>query len=181
MENRGWMKRWIPGVKTSRALLHEQREWDLMLNRSGVGRHRDRISSGGRCARTAFASRAAARTSTPDLQRREHQQDRNQADASAPSPAVLAAHQFAGILNEFFLWPWMMGHQGTPVPVEDVIEEAIRMFLQRYRCPQPKGGRRSAEGVSNSASPEAVSVPAVRSAVRKQPLRSRQTSAKRHR
>ena len=52
---------------------------------------------------------------------------------------VLAAHQFAGILNEFFLWPWMMGRQGLPVPAEEVIEETIRMFLRHYRLAPPKG------------------------------------------
>lgn len=51
---------------------------------------------------------------------------------------VLAAHQFAGILNEFFLWPWMMGRQGLPVPAEEVIEETIRMFLRHYRLAPPK-------------------------------------------
>lgn len=51
---------------------------------------------------------------------------------------VLAAHQFTGILNEFFLWPWMMGRDSLPVPAEDVIEEAIRMFLRRYRVVPPK-------------------------------------------
>src|SRR6201996_1316997 len=37
---------------------------------------------------------------------------------------VLAAHQFMGILNEFFLWPWILGQERLPVPAEDVIEEA---------------------------------------------------------
>jgi TetR/AcrR family transcriptional regulator of autoinduction and epiphytic fitness len=52
---------------------------------------------------------------------------------------VLAAHQFTGILNEFFLWPWMMGRDSLPVPAEDVIEETIRMFLRYYRIAPPKG------------------------------------------
>ena len=52
---------------------------------------------------------------------------------------VLAAHQFTGILNEFFLWPWMMGRDSLPVPAEDVIEETIRMFLRHYRLAPPKG------------------------------------------
>jgi TetR/AcrR family transcriptional regulator of autoinduction and epiphytic fitness len=55
---------------------------------------------------------------------------------------MLAAHQFMGVLNEFYLWPWMMGRQGMLVPAEDVVEEAIRMFLQRYRQPQSKGKAR---------------------------------------
>ena len=28
---------------------------------------------------------------------------------------MLAAHQFMGMLNEFSLWPWMMGREGLPV------------------------------------------------------------------
>jgi TetR/AcrR family transcriptional regulator of autoinduction and epiphytic fitness len=53
---------------------------------------------------------------------------------------TLAAHQFTGMLNEFVLWPWMLGRESLPVPAEDVIEETIRMFLQRYRRPPLKGG-----------------------------------------
>jgi TetR/AcrR family transcriptional regulator of autoinduction and epiphytic fitness len=53
---------------------------------------------------------------------------------------TLAAHQFAGMLNEFVLWPWMLGRESLPVPAEEVIEETIRMFLQRYRRPRLKGG-----------------------------------------
>jgi TetR/AcrR family transcriptional regulator, regulator of autoinduction and epiphytic fitness len=52
---------------------------------------------------------------------------------------LLAAHQFMGILNEFSLWPWMLGRESIPVPAEELIEEAIRMFLQRYRHPGRKG------------------------------------------
>jgi TetR/AcrR family transcriptional regulator, regulator of autoinduction and epiphytic fitness len=52
---------------------------------------------------------------------------------------VLAAHQFTGILNEFFLWPWMMGRDSLSVPAEEVIEETIRMFLRHYRVAPPKG------------------------------------------
>jgi AcrR family transcriptional regulator len=47
--------------------------------------------------------------------------------------STLAAHQFMGTLNEFVLWPWMLGRESLPVPVEDVIEEAIQMFLRYYR------------------------------------------------
>jgi TetR/AcrR family transcriptional regulator, regulator of autoinduction and epiphytic fitness len=46
---------------------------------------------------------------------------------------LLAAHQFTGIINEFFLWPWMLGRESALAPEKDVIEEAVRMFLQRYR------------------------------------------------
>jgi TetR/AcrR family transcriptional regulator, regulator of autoinduction and epiphytic fitness len=55
---------------------------------------------------------------------------------------MLAAHQFMGVLNEFYLWPWMMGRQGMLVPAEAVVEETMRMFLQRYRRPQSKGTAR---------------------------------------
>jgi hypothetical protein len=47
--------------------------------------------------------------------------------------STLAAHQFMGVLNEFVLWPWMLGRESLPVPAEDVIEGAIEMFLQHYR------------------------------------------------
>ena len=46
---------------------------------------------------------------------------------------LLAAHQFMGMLNEFSLWPWMMGRPPLAVPAEEVVEDTIRMFLQRYR------------------------------------------------
>ena len=46
---------------------------------------------------------------------------------------ILAAHQFMGVLNEFSLWPWMLGREGLDVPAEDLVEETIRMFLQYYR------------------------------------------------
>ena len=52
---------------------------------------------------------------------------------------VLAAHQFMGMLNELSLWPWMIGREGLPFAAEDVVDETIRMFLQRYRRPQSKG------------------------------------------
>jgi hypothetical protein len=43
-----------------------------------------------------------------------------------------------GMLNEFSLWPWMMGRDRLSVPAEDVIEETVRMFLSHYRRPRPK-------------------------------------------
>ncbi|GGF12609.1 hypothetical protein GCM10011611_17800 [Aliidongia dinghuensis] len=52
---------------------------------------------------------------------------------------VLAVRQFTGILNEFFLWPWMMGREGAPISAEEVVEDTIRMFLQHYRRPPPSG------------------------------------------
>jgi hypothetical protein len=55
---------------------------------------------------------------------------------------ALAAHQFICVLNEFFLWPWVTGRENLLVPVEEVIEETIQMFLQRYRRsrPEPRSG-----------------------------------------
>jgi TetR/AcrR family transcriptional regulator of autoinduction and epiphytic fitness len=47
--------------------------------------------------------------------------------------AILAAHQFTGMLNEFVLWPWLMGRKRLPVAAEEVNAEATRMFLRRYR------------------------------------------------
>ena len=51
-----------------------------------------------------------------------------------PNP-MLAAHQFMGIMNEFSLWPWMLGRDAVPVPTEELVEATIRMFLQHYRRP----------------------------------------------
>ncbi len=58
---------------------------------------------------------------------------------------TLAAHQFMGMLNEFSLWPWMMGRKNISVARKDVVEETIRMFLLHYRWSQPtKRGRAGA-------------------------------------
>lgn len=46
---------------------------------------------------------------------------------------TLAAHQFMGILNEFTLWPWMMGRKNLSVPGEELIGDTVRMFLQHYQ------------------------------------------------
>lgn len=46
---------------------------------------------------------------------------------------MLAAHQLMGVLNEFSLWPWMLGRDSLAVPAEDLVEETVRMFLQYYR------------------------------------------------
>jgi TetR/AcrR family transcriptional regulator, regulator of autoinduction and epiphytic fitness len=56
---------------------------------------------------------------------------------------LLAAHQFMGVINEFSLWPWMMGRESIPVPDEELIEEAIGIFLQRYRRRRRKGHGRN--------------------------------------
>jgi TetR/AcrR family transcriptional regulator of autoinduction and epiphytic fitness len=65
---------------------------------------------------------------------------------NCPNP-TLAAHQFMGILNEFSLWPWMIGRKRALAPDEDVIEEAIRMFLLRYRrAAVPNRGTKARDG-----------------------------------
>jgi len=59
-----------------------------------------------------------------------HQTKMGVLDCRDPS---LAAHQFFGILNEFTLWPLMLGRKNLPVATEDVVSETIRMFLRFYR------------------------------------------------
>jgi len=59
---------------------------------------------------------------------------------------ILAAHQFMGALNEFSLWPWMLGRESLAVPPEDLVEETVRMFLQHYRRPRSKGQDRDGTG-----------------------------------
>jgi AcrR family transcriptional regulator len=54
---------------------------------------------------------------------------------------TLAAHQFMGVLNEFTLWPWMMGRKSLPVQSDELVSETIRMFLQHYRRDQSKRSR----------------------------------------
>jgi|SRR5271165_1022268 len=49
---------------------------------------------------------------------------------------TLAAHQFMGMLNEFSLWPMMIGRKSLAIPAEEVVDETVQMFLQRYRRPQ---------------------------------------------
>ncbi|MBY6262646.1 TetR/AcrR family transcriptional regulator [Azospirillum sp. 412522] len=49
----------------------------------------------------------------------------------------LAAHQFLGLIQELVFWPQVMaigpGLEALP-PADIVVEEAIRMFLSRYRA-----------------------------------------------
>ena len=54
---------------------------------------------------------------------------------------TLAAHQFMGMLNEFSLWPWMMGRERLAVPAEEVVEETVRIFLRNYRRPRSDEAR----------------------------------------
>ena len=60
---------------------------------------------------------------------------------------MLAAHQFMGILNEFSLWPWMTGRESLPIPADELVEETVQMFLQRYR-------RRGSEDRIDDAEPD---------------------------
>ncbi len=53
---------------------------------------------------------------------------------------LLAAHQFMGMLNELSLWPWIMGRESLAIPAEEVVEETVRMFRQRYRRPTVRRG-----------------------------------------
>jgi len=50
-----------------------------------------------------------------------------------PHP-LLAAHQFLGLLNEPILWQRVLGRNIAPVSSDTVIDEAVRMFLLRYRA-----------------------------------------------
>ncbi len=54
-----------------------------------------------------------------------------------PNP-TLAAHQFMGGLNEFSLWPLMMGRESLSFSAEELVEETMRMFLRHYRRARPK-------------------------------------------
>ena len=54
---------------------------------------------------------------------------------------TLASHQFMGVLNEFSLWPWMLGRKAVPIPTDELIEDTVRMFLQHYRRPPIDGAR----------------------------------------
>ena len=60
-----------------------------------------------------------------------------------PNP-TLAAHQFMGVLNEFSLWPLMVGSESLSFPAHELVEQTVRMFLQYYRCRQ--SNRRDDDG-----------------------------------
>jgi TetR/AcrR family transcriptional regulator of autoinduction and epiphytic fitness len=59
---------------------------------------------------------------------------------------TLATHQFMGALNEFSLWPWMLGRESLAVPAEDVVAETIRMFLGHYARTRPTEQDRDGAG-----------------------------------
>ena len=65
---------------------------------------------------------------------------------------LVAAHQFMGMLNEFSLWPWMVGREPIAVPSEELVEETVRIFLQRYGRVQPaRGEERKPEKVGEKS------------------------------
>jgi hypothetical protein len=64
---------------------------------------------------------------------------------------LLAAHQFMGILNEFSLWPWMMGRQDLPAAEDALIEEAVAMFLARYQPTKSEGATGKSAGKRQAA------------------------------
>lgn len=53
-----------------------------------------------------------------------------------PHP-LLAARQFLGLLNEPTLWRRVLGRDVAPASSEVVIEEAVGMFLLRYKAATP--------------------------------------------
>ena len=53
---------------------------------------------------------------------------------SCPNP-LLAAHVYMGMLNEFSLWPLLIGRESLPIPSEDIVEETIGIFMRHYRVP----------------------------------------------
>ncbi|MEI8394717.1 MAG: TetR/AcrR family transcriptional regulator [Rhodospirillaceae bacterium] len=54
-----------------------------------------------------------------------------------PNP-FLAARQFLGLLNEPILWPRVLGQDSESPAPDTVVEEAVRMFLLRYRPTHPR-------------------------------------------
>lgn len=57
-----------------------------------------------------------------------------------PHP-LLAAQQFLGLLNETILWPRVLGRDSVAPSPDIVVEEAVRMFLLRYKPTQREGAR----------------------------------------
>ena len=58
-----------------------------------------------------------------------------------PDPTV-AAQQFTGMINESFLWPWLMGNARGAPPTDAAVEATVEMFLRYYRSAKPKPKRR---------------------------------------
>ncbi|MDB5368343.1 MAG: regulatory protein TetR [Rhodospirillales bacterium] len=67
---------------------------------------------------------------------------------ACPDP-LLAAHQFLGLLNEPVLWPRVLRREQPPVTADAVVDEAVQMFLCRYRVSDQRkvtrGGKRSSK------------------------------------
>ena len=59
---------------------------------------------------------------------------------------LMAAHQFMGVLNEFSLWPWMIGRAPIAIPAKELVKESVRMFLERYYPRSRASGKRKGEG-----------------------------------
>ena len=55
---------------------------------------------------------------------------------------LMAAHQFMGVLNEFSLWPWMIGRAPIAIPAKELVEESVRLFLDRYHPRSRASGKR---------------------------------------
>lgn len=55
---------------------------------------------------------------------------------ACPDP-LLAAHQFLGLLNEPVLWTRVVRRKQPPIKADVVVEEAVQMFLCRYRVVDP--------------------------------------------
>jgi AcrR family transcriptional regulator len=51
---------------------------------------------------------------------------------------LLAAHQFMGLLNEFLLWPWMLGRKAVPVSTDELIEDTIPDVPAALSCFDPR-------------------------------------------
>ncbi len=66
---------------------------------------------------------------------------------------TLAAHQFMGILNEFSLWPWMMGRERLAVPAEEVVEENSSDIPSKLPPPGVEGTRSRRCRVNPTESP----------------------------
>jgi TetR/AcrR family transcriptional regulator, regulator of autoinduction and epiphytic fitness len=67
---------------------------------------------------------------------------------------VLAAHQFMGMINQFFLWPWMLGREYAVAPDKAIVDEAVRTFLQRYRLPRRKTVSARGAGARRGSRPQ---------------------------
>ncbi|MBS0561023.1 MAG: TetR/AcrR family transcriptional regulator [Proteobacteria bacterium] len=72
-----------------------------------------------------------------------------------PDPE-LAAHQFMGMLNEFSLWPVLIGRDTLNVAAERLVDETVRMFLRRYGAQRADGRAQTGRGRPGQARRQAV-------------------------